>query len=419
MNRFFAVLDREGELCDVFESLSDAESAAFDTAKKRSVYMADAVFANDISEATPNAVGTSAAKALRMAKLPVVTIEDMRRATHGFEDFTRAHAALRPYFPKRSKSYDTPLSMADQLLAQNYKMEKQVAGYDAIVFGLSLAPFWKAFDKTPGEETPPRGVPNLCIGSNGECRAGCLVATGQNVTGLRGMPVKFEKTRALLERPVEFCSMLWLSMARLVSKIVREGKRAQFKPSDPWELLMKMPMDLYVRLNVYSDIPWELFCPGLFDLFPQIQFYDYTKVAGRHDLPDNYDLTFSYSGTNEKLVHAELAGGRRVTAVFMWPRHKRFPPGLEMWGHKVVEGDYVKGPEDKKKGVYPWGGNGDMRPMDPSPCVIGLRFKRPAYVENEAVGSFVIPVEFHNNDMFTVPSNAEQSHAGDFQEQDD
>jgi len=35
---------------------------------------------------------------------------------------------------------------------------------------------------------------------------------------------------------------------------------------------------------------------SIFELFPDVQFYDYTKIPTRHSIPDNYDLTFSYSG---------------------------------------------------------------------------------------------------------------------------
>jgi hypothetical protein len=65
----------------------------------------------------------------------------------------------------------------------------------------------------------------------------------------------------------------------------------------------KAGLTLLIRLNGTSDIKWEnVFFDydnkktNIFDLFPNIQFYDYTKIANRIDLPKNYDLTFSYSG---------------------------------------------------------------------------------------------------------------------------
>lgn len=84
-----------------------------------------------------------------------------------------------------------------------------------------------------------------------------------------------------------------------------------------------------VRLNVLSDYVWELIFPELFDLYsgkkgkrPYIQFYDYTKIAGRwkssvreelyplstveYRLPENYNITFSYSGTIRSAKESEV-----------------------------------------------------------------------------------------------------------------
>jgi len=59
-----------------------------------------------------------------------------------------------------------------------------------------------------------------------------------------------------------------------------------------------------VRLNGTSDIQFEAYnftfdnvkYANIFELFPNVQFYDYTKIPSRKNIPSNYDLTFSYSG---------------------------------------------------------------------------------------------------------------------------
>jgi len=82
--------------------------------------------------------------------------------------------------------------------------------------------------------------------------------------------------------------------------LIKEMHRAQRKAD-------KMGLTLVVRLNGTSDIAWEneTVYSGyksnftewtIFDLFPNTQWYDYTKAPTRHKLPDNYHLTFSYSG---------------------------------------------------------------------------------------------------------------------------
>lgn len=62
-----------------------------------------------------------------------------------------------------------------------------------------------------------------------------------------------------------------------------------------------------VRLNGTSDIRWEniKFKNGetIFDRFPDIQFYDYTKIANRKNIPDNYHLSWSYSEASDKYAN--------------------------------------------------------------------------------------------------------------------
>ena len=64
----------------------------------------------------------------------------------------------------------------------------------------------------------------------------------------------------------------------------------------------RMGLTLVYRLNGTSDIPWENEIIGygltIFEMFPKVQAYDYTKAPTRHKLPDNYHLTFSYSGVD-------------------------------------------------------------------------------------------------------------------------
>jgi hypothetical protein len=118
-------------------------------------------------------------------------------------------------------------------------------------------------------------------------------------------------------------------------------------------------LPLAIRLNVLSDLPWERIFPDLFDAFPDVQFYDYTKVAGRQT-PSNYHLTFSRSESNQAQAERELAAGRNVTVVF---RDKVLP--LQWFGKPVVSGD-----------------SSDLRFKDPSGHVIGLYAKGRALTDD-------------------------------------
>ena len=93
--------------------------------------------------------------------------------------------------------------------------------------------------------------------------------------------------------------------AQLIKEITAFEKRAKRKGLIP-----------VVRLNGTSDIQWErmhvqanlaVFVNStIFDLFPHIQFYDYTKIPKRFDreLPANYHLALSYSEASPR--YAEM-----------------------------------------------------------------------------------------------------------------
>jgi hypothetical protein len=112
-----------------------------------------------------------------------------------------------------------------------------------------------------------------------------------------------------------------------------------------------------VRLNGTSDVLWEKtpiringekVASNIMELFPDVQFYDYTKYpyAKRpsESLPINYDLTFSRSETNELEVLENLRNGRRVAVVYDTKPHGKPPAhyitlevGLQNRGQAMVE----------------------------------------------------------------------------------
>jgi hypothetical protein len=95
-----------------------------------------------------------------------------------------------------------------------------------------------------------------------------------------------------------------------------------------------------VRLNGTSDIRYEDIIikdnKNIFELFPTVQFYDYTKISGRlnHGFK-NYDLTFSYSAKTEyaKQVTTAIEFKSRIAVVF----NKKIP--LTFLGLDVIDGD--------------------------------------------------------------------------------
>ena len=91
---------------------------------------------------------------------------------------------------------------------------------------------------------------------------------------------RIQKTRFWFSDREVFLELLTRDLEKVQRLATRHGKLAA------------------VRLNVFSDIPWERFLD--LDRFPQVQFYDYTKIPARLGrTPANYYLTFSRSEDNE------------------------------------------------------------------------------------------------------------------------
>ena len=97
-----------------------------------------------------------------------------------------------------------------------------------------------------------------------------------------------------------------------------------------------------VRLNGTTDIRWELIKIGaynIFDWFPEVQFYDYTKIANRRKVKDipNYHLTWSYSNADPRyaaMLDTAIENGMNAAVVYRSEYHKT------TWqGHPVIDGD--------------------------------------------------------------------------------
>jgi hypothetical protein len=229
--------------------------------------------------------------------------------------------------------------MKDGLLGTNLKTEK-IAPMPCRVRSLSLAPANSAGGKT------------ICSFSNAACRKACISETGQYRFDY-ARAVRAAKTQALLNEPIAFARML-------IAALLAETHRA-----------IRVGLPIFHRLNTLSDIPWEVFIPGLFDLFAQfpVRFYDYTKIPGRI-VPVNYHLTFSRSGTNDRHVESEIAAGRNIAVIF--ETENDFPATWN--GIEVINGD-----------------THDVRALDPIQRIVALRFKKPATgATARNSGSFVV-----------------------------
>jgi hypothetical protein len=289
-----------------------------------------------------------AKKALQIMGLAPLSIPEILRVT--LED---AHAAILPYFenlppcPSNGVThwFRTPRGMKNGLLGTNLKTEK-AAPIPCRVRALALAPANFA------------GGPTICSFSNKFCREGCIEGTGHYRFDY-AKATRTARTLALLGEPLAFARML-------VGALLAESHRA-----------IKVGLPVFHRLNTLSDIPWEEFIPGLFDLFARwpVSFYDYSKVPGRIT-PANYHLTFSRSGTNDRHVKAEIARGSNIAVVFdVKARRARGLSDLPAtWeGIEVINGD-----------------KHDVRALDPAGVIVGLKYKNSAGASISGAGSFVV-----------------------------
>jgi hypothetical protein len=126
-----------------------------------------------------------------------------------------------------------------------------------------------------------------------------------------------------------------------------------------------------IRLNGTSDIKWENVgfdyqgksYNNIMELFPDIQFYDYTKIINRDNLPSNYDLTFSYSGKPEFIKYVEKAINKNMRIAVVFKDKNNLPN--EFMGLSVVNGD-----------------NSDIRHIDPHGVIVALYAKGKAKSDN-------------------------------------
>lgn len=141
---------------------------------------------------------------------------------------------------------------------------------------------------------------NVCPYASAGCVATCL-----NTAGRAGIMRKGESTNAILEARKRRTRAFFANreefltaLHRDIGKLVRRAERLGMKPA--------------VRLNGTSDLRFDMFARSLFESFPNVVFYDYSKdpvklrdyVNGR--TPKNYHLTFSY---HENLVAVRLDHG--------------------------------------------------------------------------------------------------------------
>jgi len=183
------------------------------------------------------------------------------------------------------------------LSTANPKIQKGTKlGY--LSFILHLAPA-----DLSGKETCPKRTAG--------CTAACL-----NTAGRGGMFKRGENTNMIQKARIRKTQYFFndrrafmMDLVEDISKAIRFAERKGLTP--------------VFRLNGTSDLSWEKYecydvgAANIFEAFPNVQFYDYTKVLGRKvkHIP-NYHLTFSKADGNDSDVAEALLQGMSVVAVY-------------------------------------------------------------------------------------------------------
>jgi hypothetical protein len=194
---------------------------------------------------------------------------------------------------------------------------------------------------------------NTCsMASVAGCDIACLYSAGRGAYS-SVQNARINKTNWFYQDRQSFINQLIKNIKTLINKANKQG------------------LTPLIRLNGTSDIKWEnidfdyqgVHYNNIMELFSDIQFYDYTKIINRDNLPANYDLTFSYSGKPEfiKYVNQAINKGMRIAVVF---KDKNNLPD-EFMGLTVVNGD-----------------NSDIRHIDPQNAIVALYAKGKAKKDN-------------------------------------
>lgn len=227
-------------------------------------------------------------------------------------------------------------------------------------YGIYLAP------ATLARDSKHKNI-NVCPFSQ-QCADSCLAGAGHNKVAIlaqKGAAGLTKIDQARIKKTHLFYDDREKFMRILISEIRSAKARAE-----------KNGKGFAIRLNCTSDLSPEIFVldgKNILEIFPDVQFYDYTKVPQRLNLIGkykNYFLTYSYDGTpfSEQVAKQYLANGGQVAVVYdICDENGKQTLPKEWWGYDVVDANGY-----------------DMRYLDGN-CVAGLHYHRVGkdYVNGE------------------------------------
>jgi hypothetical protein len=220
---------------------------------------------------------------------------------------------------------------------------------------------------------------NTCPKATAGCINACL-----NTAGRGGMFKKGENTNTIQKARIRKTQLFYDNRDEFMSLLVKDILLA-IKQSEKAGLI---PV---IRLNGTSDIPFEKYSvkmnnvvyTNIFEAFPNIQFYDYTKVLGRKvfGIP-NYHLTFSAADGNDNDVMKAWQSGYNIAVVF------GIKKTLPMPDYHILSGRGYSAAAPVFNGD-----ESDLRFLDPRGVIVGLYAKGKAKKDNTGfVKQPIIPI---------------------------
>jgi hypothetical protein len=214
-------------------------------------------------------------------------------------------------------------------------------GYNTYI--LHLAPA----DLSGKEVCPKRtiGCSNACLNMAGR---GGIFKKGEITNTIQ--QARIRKTQLFFNNRNEFMALLYADIVKAIKQSAKLGLIPVF------------------RLNGTSDLSWEKYSftildhqyANIFEAFPNVQFYDYTKVLGRKVSGiSNYNLTFSAADGNQIDIIRAKQQGYNIAVVFGLKKTQEMPASY--LGLPVFNGD-----------------ESDLRFLDPKQVVVGLYAKGKA-----------------------------------------
>lgn len=202
----------------------------------------------------------------------------------------------------------------------------------------------------------------VCPKRTAGCTAACL-----NTAGRGGLFKPGETTNMIQQARIRKTKMFFEDRESFMEQLEKDINLGIKQAA-------KLGLKPVFRLNGTSDLSWEKYTlkgsdKNVFEMFDNIQFYDYTKVLGRKvSQYKNYHLTFSAADGNEADVAQAIEQGMNVAMVF-----DKVP--ATYMGVPVIDADDT-----------------DLRFLDPTGVICGLKAKGRAKKDSTGFVRRVIPI---------------------------